>query len=173
MKLRITGIVGILLILAGLYLLLRPYFHLDIYLFCSYGLLLGGLLGLYSGLQHRPHRGIYFFSWLTLMGLFYTLGEWQLYEVDRGLTLSAFFIALGLACYPAFIFGNRNWNRLLVGNLLLLTGLVFLSYNYGLISTRLFDAIFEDYWPLALIFLGIGFLINSMVRQRSRHHQMS
>lgn len=173
MKLRTSGMVGILLILAGVYLLLRQYFHLDVYLFRSYGLLFGGLIGLLSGLQRRQHRGIYFFSLLTLIGLYYTLGEWQLYEIERGLTLSAFFIALGLACYPAFVFGNRNWNRLLVGNLFLLTGLIFLSYHYGLISTRLFDAIFEDYWPLALIILGIVFLINSIVRQKTTHHQIS
>jgi len=166
MKSRSSGFIGVLLVGLGLFLLLREYFDLRVISLRGYGLFFIGLLGFFASVSKKPPRGIYIFSFLTLMGLYYAVGDWGVYQIDRGLTLSAVTLAIGLSFYPLFGFGKRNWNHLLTGNLITLVGLIFLAYYYDFIPTRLFVTLVDDYWPVLLILLGMGFLFNALVRQK-------
>lgn len=176
MKNKTSAFIGIFLILIGVVLLLRDYIDLDInkYTVRSYGLLFLGIAGFLLNLQRKPRRGMFVFPFLGLIGLYYTLGELDILSTTRGMTLSAFTIAFGLAHYPAYIFGSiRSLNKLIVGNIVLLVGLIFLSYELEYISTRLFVTIIDDYWPVALILVGVGFIINSIIQRRSTNGPVS
>ncbi len=168
MKSRTSGFIGVLLVGIGVFLLLREYYDLRAISLKGYGLLFVGLIGLIASIRKKPPRGIYIFSFFTLVGLYYTLGDVGIYRIYRGLTLSAVTLALGLSFYPLFWFGKRSWNHLLAGNLITLVGLIFLAYYYELIPTRLFVTIVDDYWPVLLILLGVGFLFNALVRQKNQ-----
>ncbi len=155
-------VTGFILIAIGLAILLRPYYDLNIYLLRSYGLVILGLFGLWRAVNRSPRGGLYLFSFLMLIGLYYLFAEWQFYRIHRGLTLSAFTIAAGLAFYPLYLWGSRKWNYLLFGNLILLVGLLFLGYYLEMIPTDLFFAMLEDYWPAGLIVIGIAYLIRTL-----------
>lgn len=161
-------ITGFILIGIGLAILLRPYYDLNVYLLRSYGLVILGLSGLWRAIHRSPRRGLYLFSLLTLIGLYYLFAEWEFYRIHRGLTLSAFTIAAGLAFYPLYLWGSRKWNYLLFGNLILLTGLLFLGYYLEMIPDGLFISVMEDYWPVGLIVIGIAYLIHALL---PHHHQ--
>lgn len=154
---------GFILIAIGMAILLRPYYELNIYLLRSYGLVIFGLVGLWRAVNRSPRRGLYLFSFLTLIGLYYLFAEWQFYRLHRGLTLAAFTMAGGLAFYPLYLWGSRNWNYLLFGNLILLAGLLFLGYYLEMIPTALFLTLLEDYWPAGLIVIGIAYLIRALL----------
>jgi hypothetical protein len=168
---RYPIISGILLIFIGFAILFREYYELDFYFFRSYGLFLLGLFGLLKGLSAFPRRGIYLPFLLMLVGLYYIGGDLGLYYIDRGLTVSVFIILSGVSFYPLYIFAAQKWNYLLYGNLILLTGLLFLAYYLDFISPHLFRTIVEDYWPVALIIIGFGYLIHAFLQ--NGNHRIS
>lgn len=166
MKSRTSGFIGVLFVGLGIFLLLREYFDLRFFTLRGYGLLFIGLLGFFASVNKKPPRGIYIFSFLTLMGLYYAAGDWGIYQIDRGLTLSVVTLAVGVSFYPLFWFGKHSWNHLLAGNLITLVGLIFLAYYNDFIPNRLFVTLVDDYWPVLLILLGMGFLFNALVQQK-------
>lgn len=162
---------GVFLILIGLAVLFRPYYDLDIYFFRSYGLFLIGLLGLFKGLSASPRRGIYLPFFITLVGIYYILGNFGFYDIERGLTVSVFIIFLGISFYPLYLSVNRKWNYLLYGNLVILTGLIFLAYYLDFVPPHIFRALVNDYWPVAIIIIGLAYLINAF--KQNRKHSVS
>lgn len=162
---------GVLLIVIGFAILFRSYYDLNFYFFRSYGLFLLGLLGLLKGLSASPRRGIYLPVLLILVGMYYIGGDFGFYYVDRGLTVSVFIISLGLSFYPLYIFVAHKWNYLLYGNLIILAGLFFLAYYLDFIPPHLFRAIVNDYWPVAIIVIGLAYLINSFIQ--NGNHRIS
>jgi drug/metabolite transporter (DMT)-like permease len=163
MKKNATGLIGIILIVFGVAMLLREYFHFEIGFetLRSYGFLLLGLLGLVYNFAQPQRKSPFLFTFLMLIGLYYTLAELGVYEITRGLSLSAWTLACGLAHYPTWLLQHpRRATTLIWGNLFVIIGLLFLGYELRMISTHIFLTIIDDYWPTLLILLGIGFLID-------------
>jgi hypothetical protein len=48
-------------------------------------------------------------------------------------------------------------------------GLLFLAYYLDYVPTYIFRTVVEDYWPVALIIIGIAYLINSLTRHKDYH----
>ncbi len=163
MKKSATNLIGILLIVFGVAMLLREYYNFEISLEMvrSYGFLLFGLLGLVYNLSQPQRKSPFLFTFLMLIGLYYTLAELGVYEITRGLSLSAWTLACGLAHYPAWLLQHpRRATTLIWGNLFVIIGLLFLGYELRMISTHIFITLIDDYWPTLIILLGIGFLID-------------
>lgn len=159
---RSQRIAGLLLIAIGLIILAHRYIQVDFYFLRSYGLLLAGVWFFVAGISRQPRSGIYFATLAFTVGLYYLLGDLGYFEVSQGLTISVLTILLGFAEYPKFWLQTRNWKDLLYGNLIIIIGLLFLSYHLGLIADRAFDTIINDYWPVALIIVGLAYLIHSL-----------
>ena len=159
---RKNGYLGIILIVVGLAILLREHYYIDEYFLRSYGLLLIGLLGLFRAFSSRPRGGIYLFSILTLVGLYYILGDAGVYDIERGLTTSVFTLIAGAALFPRYLFGGRNWKDLLYGTLILAVGAIFLLFHLRVIPYYTFETIIIDYWPVALIAIGLAYLVNGL-----------
>ena len=157
---------GILLILIGFAMLLKPHFTLDFYLFRSYGLFLLGILGLLKGLNASPRRSIYLPVFILALGAYYILGDAGFYYTDRGLTVSVIILLLGVSFYPLYFLVSRKWSYLLYGNLMMAVGLLFLAYYLDYIPPYIFRTVVEDYWPVALIIIGVAYLINSLTRHK-------
>jgi hypothetical protein len=162
---------GVLLIVVGFTILFRSYYDLDFHFFRSYGLFLIGFLGLLKGLSAFPRRTIYLPFLLILVGMYYIGGDFGFYYTDQGLTVSVFVIFLGVSFYPLYLFVNRKWNYLLYGNLIILAGLLFLAYYLDFIPPHVFRMIVNDYWPVAIIVIGLAYLINAFMQ--NGNHRIS
>ena len=77
-------------------------------------------------LQRKPRRGMFMFPFLGLIGLFYTLGELDILSTTSGMTLSRLRCFLVWRIIRSSFFGSiRSLNKLIVGNIVLLVGLIF------------------------------------------------
>lgn len=159
---RRPALAGILLVIIGFAILLKPYYTLDFYFLRSYGLFLLGILGLLKGLNASPRRSIYLPVFILSLGAYYILGGAGFYEIDRGLTLSVIMLLSGVSFYPLYFLVSRKWSYLLYGNLMMAVGLLFLAYYLDYIPTYIFRTVVEDYWPVVLIIIGVAYLINSL-----------
>ena len=157
---------GVFLVVAGFLLLILPYQDIDWYVIRSYGFLLLGGAGLWRTIVLKSPRGVYLSSFLFLLGGYFLLAEWGLYDIQRGLNISVITLFLGISFYPLFFFKARNWEYLIVGNLVIIMGLLFLLRYLGLIPSRILVRVVDDYWPVFLIIIGLALLIQSFTRSR-------
>ncbi len=155
---------GIFLVLAGFLLLLLPYTELNWYFMRSYGFLLLGAAGLWRILFLNSRQGVYLASFLFLTGLYFLLAQWGVYDISRGLTISVITLILGICFYPPFFLKARKWEYLIVGNLVIMMGLLFLMRYLGLIPSRVLVRVVDDYWPVFLIIIGLALLIQALSR---------
>lgn len=82
---------------------------------------------------------------------------------NAGKLWPSFFILLGFAFYFIYfiaLYGRENW-PLVVGTLLMLIGIVFLAYSYGILDWRIWKY-YKYVWPLFLIFLGVLLLVRTI-----------
>jgi len=160
-------ILGFLLILIGLVLLIgsEDVFSWDYVR--SYFFLILGLWGIIKVYLTRVPRGIYIYAFLFLLGFYFTLHQLGFYEVDRGATLTAITLALGIAFYPLYFLKEKRMEYILYGNIFILVGLFFLLLYVDILPPHLFVTIFDTYWPVLLILLGFGLLIKSIKSRMS------
>lgn len=161
MKKNASFIAGIILITIGVLLVLRQYRILDFDYLRSYGLFFVGILFLLNGIaQSSPHR-IYFSSAMTLVGFYYILDILGVIYAVRELSIAAYTLIIGLSFYPVFVFGTKKLNSLLLGNLFTLIGLMFLFWHLEVINHRFFIRLFDRYWPLVIVILGVILVISA------------
>jgi hypothetical protein len=67
-------------------------------------------------------------------------------------------LIIGIAFLVLFIFRPRDWGLLIPSGILLLFGLIFLLYNYGLMDYHPIRVIWE-FWPLILVIVGIRLIL--------------
>jgi hypothetical protein len=76
-------------------------------------------------------------------------------------------IALGLGFFSLFIFSPKNWGVLIPGVILSGLGLMFTLESLDLIQD-VFEVVTDviwTYWPLILILIGVGLILDSVKRQ--------
>lgn len=161
MKKNSSAIMGIILILFGIALIFRKYHFFNFYYLKSYGSFLVGILFLIQGISRSSLPRIYFSSVITLIGLYYILDSFDIIYAYRELSISVYMLIFGLAFYPVFFFGKKKLNYLLIGNLITLVGLIFLFWHLEIIDHHFLIRFIDNYWPLAIVLLGIIFLIGS------------
>ena len=159
--------IGILFILAGVFILFNEFrWQMDIGAFRSYGLLLlGGLLFL-RALSRSDHRGIFLASALTLSGLFFTLGEMALYPLDNGLITASLTLIVGLSFLLRALLGRLNWWDGFWAIAFMTLSVFFYLFYLGYVPDELFITIFDDYWPVGLILIGVAYLLNALTGER-------
>lgn len=153
---RFHVFLGVLLILFGLAILVKRTDVFNWAFIRSYGFLTVGLIGLFKSVSESPRRGIYLYSVLTGIGLYFVGGELEIYTIERGLTLSVLTLIFGLAFYSVFFLSHRSLESLLYGNILVLLGLIFFLVYLDIFPSNLFVRLIDTYWPVIIILFGIG-----------------
>jgi hypothetical protein len=157
-----TVITGLLFIVLGAILILQNFSLFDYYFLRSYGLFALGILLFFQGALSKPTRRIFLSSFITLLGAYYILGELNLLSTSSRLIIPVYTIILGLSFYPVFIIKKRKWDSLLLGNLIILLGILFLFWHFELIPHQYLIDITNNYWPLILILLGLLIIFNGL-----------
>lgn len=158
---------GILLILLGISLFIRRmdpfYFNWD-RIFPLVLLALG--VTLFAEVFRNRRTGPLFWGVVLLViGAFSLLRNYELvdflYMADLG---PVFLIALGLGFFALFVNNPRDWGVLFPSALFL-----FIGFTLGLRNLNFYfwdwDGLVEKYWPVVLIFIGVGLLTSGIVNQ--------
>jgi len=154
-------VLGLILIGLGLILILDRQGMLSWTILRSYGFLLLGALLFIQSLSSPHRKGLFSSVVLFCLGLYFTGVEWHLYQLQRGLTISIFVLSFGMAFYAVFIFKQHKWDCLIYGNLLILTGILFLLAFLNILPSETFITIVDDYWPLVFVILGLALIVKA------------
>lgn len=169
MSAKSSPFIGVALILIGLAILFERYYGFDIYFLRSYGFVAIGAVGLWRGVQTQPRRFIWISSFILGLGLYFLPVEWGLNYIERGLTIAVIPLIAGGAFLVSYLLCGRRWKQLVYGGLIAGIGLFFLGYYLNLIPGEIFITIVDDYWPLALVMLGIAYLFYGWASARQRN----
>ncbi|NOZ62967.1 MAG: hypothetical protein GXO74_15025 [Calditrichaeota bacterium] len=159
---------GVFLILLGIILLLyklMPNFFGWRELYPLILLVLGIWLVIEAMLPDKKDRGAIFpGTILLLLGLFFSLRNYDLipfYYVRE--VWPIFLIILGFAFLALFLVNPRDQGSLIPASLFLFFGVILLLRKLSIIDWEIGN-FFADYWPVILIFVGLGIIANSLRR---------
>ncbi|KYK22044.1 hypothetical protein AYK24_02640 [Thermoplasmatales archaeon SG8-52-4] len=152
---KTTVIAGLLFILLGAILILQNFSLFDQYFLRSFGLFTLGILLFFQGVLSKPPRRVFLSSFFTLLGAYYILGELNLLSTSPGLIIPVYTIIIGLSFYPVFLIEKGKWDKVLLGNLIILVGILFLFWHLELIPNQYLINITNTYWPVILILSGL------------------
>ncbi len=161
---------GIILIFIGILILLHQI-GIDVFstgILKSIGLLLIGSYLFTRGVRSRATGLSYLGFFLFFVGIYYALAEFRIVWPNRGLNLSVFTIIAGLSFYLNYLFNRKNLTQLLAGNVLIIVGIFFFLHYLGKIPTAVFVAIVDRYWPLLLIIVGVGLVIQAFFHRNDK-----
>ncbi len=159
-------VLGLILISLGLILILDQQGVLSWTLVRSYGFLFFGMLLVLRAISNPARQGLFLSVIIFCLGLYFLGVEWNLYELHRGLTISVFVLSFGVAFYAVFFFKQHKWDSLIYGNLLILTGTLFLLAYLNILPSETFITIIDDYWPLVFVILGVALILKSIHSSR-------
>ena len=162
MRKNTSAFIGLFLILIGGALLFREFFYFDRYFIRSFGFFILGVMGFFYAFSREPRKGLYISTIFLLVGSYYILADAGFYYTERGLNTSVYTLTAGIAFYPLFLFGKRNWKHMVFGNLLIGIGVLFLLFHFQVIPYFAFQNIIQDYWPVTLIIVGLAYLIHGL-----------
>ena len=153
---------GALLIIFGAALILKK---LGIFYFSwneSYPILLlfFGTLSFFK-VNVTKRKEIFWASFLTLAGIFSFLRNYDIIHFLWYLeTFHVLLCILGLAFFTQFLFSKKDWGFLIPSVIFFILGLAFILDDFNINLAEIVD--YEHYWPVALIFIGIYVIFNSM-----------
>ena len=162
--------VGIILILLGLWSLLSALGLDWVRMDRLWPLIpmIGGLFSIYSALarERRDSDGVWFGVTALLCGalfLYITVGqgEWG----DLSWLWPAFPLAAGIGWMASWFVDLRQVSNLVAGVIALVVASVGFLYTYGTLDSEAGKAALA-WWPLILIVLGVGFVIQFLVQRR-------
>jgi hypothetical protein len=152
---------GALLVVIGIILLLRGIgiIHLEWSLLFWTAMGIGGAVWTVRGFRRSESAKVFWGTLLFLGGGFQILRSMPMLEVSSYYIAPAFILALGLAFVTAYICRPRSM-PLLVGAVVfcsLAAGVWLVEFGY-LYRWEVVSTV-QDYWPVALILLGVSLLI--------------
>ncbi len=159
---------GVLLILAGIWLGLAALGVTwarmeDLWPALVIGL---GLVSLISGLRGKRDEGAVWFGLAaTLVGAFFlyiTLGPAEYADLQQ---LWPVFVLIGAAAWlVAWFVDMRNISNIVMALIAGVVGVLGLAYTYGRLDQNVAEMLLR-YWPIILILVGIGLVIQFLVRK--------
>ncbi len=158
---------GIVLIAIGVFFLLH---RLDIFYFRWSHLypliLLGAGVLFFISIFTKNEKGSAFpATVLLVLGLFFLVRNYNYFSIDYYFYgfeefWPIFLIAFGLGFIVLYFFKSDDWGVLIPGSILLFFGIVFTLRSLGVFYWRHFS----DFWPVILIAIGLGIVINNLRR---------
>ncbi len=151
-------IAGWTLIILGAVIILHNYgwFEFSRGFFIVFGSLALGILLFIKGLTHPRKKGTLLGSLLFFAGIILFLMKYGFLPINDQLGIAGLFFCLGIANLIYFAVSRQSVQNITFGIIYLLIALPFIiSYYYFYPPWRLKD-LFETYWPVLLIILGLG-----------------
>ena len=157
----------VLLIATGIILLLVEFSMIDLsrpYIFALVFIVISGLL--FRKAYYSPEKkGVLGGTFFLLMTITIVLMDKGILDTANMVGFPMIFINLGIANVVYFIFSRINFSNLTFGIIFILASAPFLLHHYNYIPYwKLFDTL-ETYWPVLLITMGIGFLLEGFVKK--------
>jgi len=161
---------GIILILIGLYLFSQTNNTFDGLWPYIYPVLMLGFasLMLFNSRRHKKETSLYWGTFLTLIGLFFLLRNYELIPYYYASEYWPIVIlSFGISSITLFIRKLTDFHSLIWGIILITVGLVagsrsmdlyYWDYGYWL----------ERYWPLAIILIGAGLIGKGIVSENEK-----
>lgn len=159
---------GIILIVLGLWFLVRRFPYLSDYSFQIYPILLILFsIFLFVEAARRHHNGALFWgSVILVIGGFFCLRNYGIipyFYADEYWPI--FLVALGIGFIAMFIYHPNDWGLIIPAALFLFFGVVFSLRTFHGYFWHWADLI-TDYWPVVLIIIGVGVFLGAF-RHRS------
>ncbi|MCK5146001.1 hypothetical protein KAR48_04550 [bacterium] len=165
---RSSLIPGMLLIVFGLWMI-SDRFGLDDSLYDYYPVLILAFasLLLYQAFRNKSSSAIFWGISLAVIGCFLAARNLNLIMYlypDEYWPI--FPLAFGLGFVGKFIIDTQKWGVLIPGAVLIMVGLSSAIDSLGIWDIDL-DNIWEYFWPILIIVIGIGILINSYKKSKN------
>ncbi|MFI5253460.1 MAG: hypothetical protein ACHQQQ_13630 [Bacteroidota bacterium] len=129
-------------------------------------LILAGLAGVIRGFSDNLRGKVFWSSVLFLAGVFFLLRSIDRFNIAYYLMVPAMFLIFGISFFMMFLNNVREWHLLIPMVFLCGIGMAFLLSEMGYVYWDYWDVwyIVHTYWPIGIIFLGLGLML------RRRHH---
>ncbi|MFN8498485.1 MAG: DUF5668 domain-containing protein [Anaerolineae bacterium] len=174
---RIFGIIiGLLLILLGVWMLLDALGYLAVSVFNIWPAVLAvvGLIMLIVGLVTPRKEGFrdgalaMFGTWALLLGLFFL--PYSIGRLDWG-TLAqlwpTFSLIGGIGLMVAFLVeGRRDVGLLIVGAITIIVGAMGYLFTFGVLGATIAALVLPLFVPVLLILVGLGVMVSAFTRPR-------
>ncbi|HUL42867.1 MAG TPA: DUF5668 domain-containing protein [Bacteroidota bacterium] len=157
---------GIALIVFGAAILLRKFHFIELEYWSIFWplLMLMGLVIAGRGFSANRHGKIFWGTVLFLFSLFFLLRAGDIMDVSAYLFPPSVFLIIGLAFLMLFLNNVREWYFLLLASVFGGIGSLLLLANYGYLYYWDVWELLRTYWPVVLIFLGVGLLLKRRPR---------
>ena len=157
---------GVLLIIIGLWLLAHRFFYFNLHWFRVYPVVLILFAALlFVETFRRHHSGALFWGVVVfVVGVFFALRNFEIipyYYADE--YWPVFMMAMGLGFLALFVFRPGDWGVLIPAGIFLFFGTAFALRTFGLWFWG-WGRFLENYWPVVLIFIGVGVLASGLGR---------
>jgi len=171
MKRKSNGvlILGIILIILGLFIVLDRF--LDFYFYEDWSILPGiaALLGIFlliRGFRSPAKGGVFAGTVLLILGVFYFLRcNYLLPILYWNSSFPVIILAIGIGFLVLFIVKPKDWGPLIPAVILIFIGGALFIEEWGIWYIDLWDII-RDYWPILLILIGIKIVLDAMKRKK-------
>ncbi|MGD9899009.1 MAG: hypothetical protein AB7T22_07765 [Calditrichaceae bacterium] len=125
---------------------------------------LGAVL-LNKGFNNSERKGILGGSFFILEGSALLLMHMGYLPTIDSIGWGVFFINIGLANMVYYLFKRTHFSNLATGLIFILIGVPFVAAAYDLIRIWMIADVLSVYWPVILILIGAGLLIEGMVKR--------
>ncbi|MHA1414515.1 MAG: LiaF transmembrane domain-containing protein [Promethearchaeota archaeon] len=165
-----SKISGIILILVGIFIFLHNWnYNLFQWRWAwNIGILVFGIIIFLKAITDSRRQGLFWGSFLSLLGIYLTLGTFNLFWISRGLTIIMVFIFLGISFYMMFFFKTKKLLHFLFGLFFVAIGIFFFLIYFQFLPLEYFYVLMARYWPVLFIVSGLFILINSITKQESK-----
>jgi len=164
-----NGLAGWILILFGALLLLGQFdwFSLNRFVIVLIITLFLSILFLNKGFSHPLKKGVLSGSFFLLASLQLVLMRVGVFPINDAVGFGLLSVDLGLANFIYFMVSKKRIGNIFAGLIFILLGLPPLAGYYQYIPYMDLEYYYATYWPLLLILVGLGLLIDGYVK-RSR-----
>ncbi len=156
-----------LLILVGVLLLLNQLDYLNFSRgnFLIIACFFLGVVLLNKGFNNSDRKGILGGSFFILEGASLLLMQLGYLPKLDSLGWGLFFMNIGLANIVYYLFKRTHFSNLTTGLIFILLGVPFVAATYDLIRVWMIADVLSVYWPIILIIIGAGLLIEGVVKR--------
>ena len=157
-----------ILIVSGVVRLLHQldYFEFNRANLFSYGFLLLGILFAIKAFKRPDRQGIFGAVFFLSYGIILTFIRYRVFVRDDEFAVATLLLSLALANFVLFLMHRERWLNFTWGIITGLAGAAILSIQMGYYPHWYIYDLLEEYWPVALILLGLTIILKSYMRSR-------
>ena len=158
-----------ILIFIGVMLLLNQFglVFLNRFNITLIGSILFGVLLINKSIRHPEKKGVLGGSFFLLLATLLLLMRFHYIPAQDQIGLALVFVILGLSNIIYFLFYPKKTANIIYALLfLLLSAPIFIDY-YNILPGWMLEHYFVTYWPLLLILIGVGLLLEG-IRKRQK-----